>query len=105
MHGFSAHVAAKAGIGNLAKSASLKYETEDMRVNAVARGQSRGRSSSGPWTTRSFESRFLSIDSMEGLTQPEEVAAAVTFLRADESSRIIRITLPVDGGYLPVPRT
>jgi len=51
------------------------------------------------------EPQFLSIEPMEGLTQPEEVAAAVTFIMADESSWIIGITLPVDGGYLAGLRT
>jgi hypothetical protein len=37
---------------------------------------------------------------MQRLGLPEEVASAVAFLGSDDASFIIRVALPVDGGFL-----
>jgi len=100
MRGFSAYAAAKGGVRLLTKTTALEYAVDDIRVNAIAPGPVRT-----PMVERAMEDeeakrRFRSMEPMEGLAEPAEVAAAVAFLASEDASRITGTTLPVDGGYL-----
>ncbi len=93
--------ASKGGIPNLTKALAVELGRKNIRVNAVA---------PGPIATD-----FVSIDeitseeAMEFMSQrlvvkrvgqPEDIAAAISFLLSDEASWITGVQLPVDGGWL-----
>jgi 3-oxoacyl-[acyl-carrier protein] reductase len=71
-------------------------------VNAVAPGQTRTPLTDA-WIAQQSEPQAVE-GAMAGIPQrrfgePEEVAAAVAFLAADESAHITGASIPVDGGY------
>lgn len=98
--GFSAYAAAKGGIRLLTQTVALEYAADNIRVNAVAPGPVRTPMVERAMQEQEAEERFRSMEPMEGIAEPEEVAAAVLFLASDDASRITGSTLPVDGGYL-----
>ena len=92
---------AKHGVVGATKDAALKYAADGIRVNAVCPGYVA--------TAMTAENRLSEEESAELITrtlrvpmrrwgQPEEIAAAVTFLASDQASFITGQTLVVDGG-------
>lgn len=97
--GAGAYVAAKHGVVGLTKQFAITYGRRNVRVNALAPGYIET-----PMTAAFRESpegqRFLeSLHPMGRLGQPEEIAAAASFLLSDDASFITGVTLAVDGGY------
>lgn len=94
-----AYVAAKHGVAGLTKQFAVTYGSRGVRVNAIAPGYIE--------TAMTVEAReqpggteFLkSLHPMGRLGQPEEIAAAASFLASDDASFITGVILPVDGGY------
>jgi NAD(P)-dependent dehydrogenase (short-subunit alcohol dehydrogenase family) len=99
-----AYSALKAGLVNLAATASQPLAQDRIRVNAIAPGWIR---------TPMMEAGFP--DAGDGLRDalrliqpypeqgdPEHVAAAALFLASDEAAFITGVTLPVDGGLLGI---
>jgi NAD(P)-dependent dehydrogenase (short-subunit alcohol dehydrogenase family) len=97
----SIYGAAKAGVGQLTKSAALDYAADRIRVNAVSPGTI--------WTglvaaSKEFSEPPEDMARVPGIPMDRwglapEVAAAVLFLASDEASYITGTILPVDGGY------
>lgn len=95
--------AAKGALLSLTRGAAVELAAEGIRVNAVAPGMTE---------TPLFIEWIESYDDPEKVRQetankipqkrlgkPEDVAAAVAFLCADESGHITGASIPVDGGY------
>jgi len=105
--GFSTYAASKAAVRNFARAWTLELKDRKIRVNSM---------SPGPIDTGALEKTtgltaeqakqaaagFASQVPMGRRGQPEEIAAAVTFLASDESSYITGIDLAVDGGMAQV---
>jgi NAD(P)-dependent dehydrogenase (short-subunit alcohol dehydrogenase family) len=99
--GHSIYGAAKAGVGQLTRSAALDYAGHNIRINAVAPGTI--------WTGLVPDSKEFAVPPPGGWRLPgipldrwglaREIAAAALFLASDEASYITGVTLPVDGGY------
>jgi NAD(P)-dependent dehydrogenase (short-subunit alcohol dehydrogenase family) len=95
----TAYAASKAALGSFTRTWALELAEAGITVNSV---------SPGPVETELFrrntpvgseaERTFLSIIPMRRLAQPEEIAAAVTFLLSEDASYITGQTLFVDGG-------
>lgn len=90
------YAASKAGLVGLARSLAREFASRNVTVNVVA---------PGPVATDMFAAVDDAMrDSITGavplgrLGQPEEIAAAVTFLASDEAGYITGAVLPVDGG-------
>lgn len=103
-----AYAAAKAALGQIARTLALEWAPRGIRVNTVA-----------PWYTRtplvepilSDPARLAAIlaaTPLARVAEPEEVARAVAFLALPASSYITGQHLAVDGGMtiqgLPLPR-
>ncbi len=95
-----AYSAAKHGVIGLTKSAAMQYATRGIRINAVCPG----------WILTPPVEDVLQRDpeAKQGMLmhqpigrfgEPEEVAAAVTWLCSDAASFMVGAALPVDGGY------
>lgn len=96
-----AYVASKHGILGLTKSAALEYADRGIRINAVCPGVVRT-----PFTdtftggSAEAEARFIEVEPMGRMADPDEVASAVTWLCSDRSSFVTGHGLVVDGGLV-----
>ena len=93
--------ASKGGVKMLTKALAVELAKFSIRVNAVAPGPIATDFVSlelmtSPETLEALNDRLL----VPRVGQPEDVAAAVTFLLSDESAWITGAHLPVDGGWL-----
>jgi NAD(P)-dependent dehydrogenase (short-subunit alcohol dehydrogenase family) len=96
--GLAGYVSSKHGIVGLTKVAALEYAERNIRVNAVA---------PGPILTEQLERAGEAAQRgaaqampMRRVGQPDEVAAAVTWLCGDAASFITGVVVPIDGGKL-----
>ncbi len=95
--GSEPYSAAKAGVVSLTANLALTLGADRVRVNGVAPGTIR---------TRVWDDKEGGADRMRPLYplgrvgEPDDVAAAVSFLASADASWITGHTLPVDGGFL-----
>jgi 3-oxoacyl-[acyl-carrier protein] reductase len=100
-----AYVAAKAGVINLTRAMALELGPQGILVNSVAPGSilTAGTEELFYGEDGKFNGRVQGLLSHIPLGRPgtcEEIAHAVLFLAAAESSYINGAVLPVDGGWL-----
>jgi NAD(P)-dependent dehydrogenase (short-subunit alcohol dehydrogenase family) len=92
--------ASKGGALMLTKALAAELADRGIRVNAVAPGATNtlftGTSFADPEVFATFSDRLL----IKRVGEPEDVAAAVSFLLSDDASYITGVQLPVDGGWL-----
>lgn len=89
-----AYVAAKHGVNGLTRTAALEMGSIGVRVNAVAPGVTR----SG--MTSAVSDELLGAVPLGRIAEPDEVAAAVTWLCSPESAYVTGTVLVADGGWL-----
>jgi NAD(P)-dependent dehydrogenase (short-subunit alcohol dehydrogenase family) len=95
-----AYCAAKAGVVNLTRSASIEFAADRIRVNCIAPG---GVSTpivySGLGGDKEVAEQWLAkAQPLPRAGQPEDIAQAALFLASDASSFVTGHTLVVDGG-------
>jgi len=99
--GIPAYSSAKHGLLGLTKTSALEYAKQRVRINAVCPGFIHtamiDRFSGGD---PAVMASFCSKEPVGRMGTPEEVAAVVLFLCADEAAFITGHALAVDGGYV-----
>jgi NAD(P)-dependent dehydrogenase (short-subunit alcohol dehydrogenase family) len=93
--------ASKGGVKMLTKALAVELADRRIRVNAVAPGPIAtsfipGGDLRSPEAQEFISTRLL----IDRVGEPEDVAAAVSFLLSDDASFITGVQLPVDGGWL-----
>ena len=96
--GMPAYNAAKAGALNFTRSLALELAPEKIRVNAVSPGAVDTPLSAATARNPAIAAVFGAAIPLGRFGRPEEVAAAIAFLAADEASFITGANLVVDGG-------
>ncbi|WP_179505784.1 MULTISPECIES: glucose 1-dehydrogenase [unclassified Sphingomonas] len=104
---FSAYAASKAAVRSFARAWTLELKDRNIRVNAMSPGpiDTPALATTTGLTTEQAEqaaAQFASQIPMGRRGEPEEIAAAVSFLASDEGSFITGIDLAVDGGMAQV---
>ncbi|TXC88879.1 SDR family oxidoreductase [Paraburkholderia azotifigens] len=95
----TAYAAAKAALVSFARSWALELANSGITVNAVAPGPTETelfRANNAPGSEG--ERRYLAAVPMGRLGQPDEIAAAISFLLSEDAGFITGQTLYVDGG-------
>lgn len=96
----SPYVASKHGVIGLTKTAAVEFSAEGVRVNAVCPGVIET-----PMVARTQEEDPETMEATIAATpigrlgQPEEIAAAVTWLCSEDASFVTGESLVVDGGF------
>jgi NAD(P)-dependent dehydrogenase (short-subunit alcohol dehydrogenase family) len=93
--------ASKGGVKMLTKACAVELASQGTRVNAVAPGPVLTGFIPGVDPTN-FETPTVVLDRLliKRMGQPEDIAAAVSFLLSDDASFITGTQLVVDGGWL-----
>ena len=96
--GTAAYGAAKAGLLSLTQTLAVEWAPK-VRVNAIAPGLIKTDFARALWEGEGAD-RVIASYPLKRLGEPEDVAAAATFLAADSGSWITGQTLVLDGGGL-----
>jgi NAD(P)-dependent dehydrogenase (short-subunit alcohol dehydrogenase family) len=94
-----AYTASKHGILGLTKTAALEYATQNVRINAVCPAVIETPMIGPIREDAEMLAAMKAMHPINRLGQPEEVAEAIVWLCADESSFVVGEALLVDGGY------
>lgn len=99
--GLPAYVVSKHGIVGLTKNAGLEYAKLGIRVNAVCPGVIKtDMIDRVTGKNKEVEKQYESMEPVERMGKPEEVAEAVVWLCSDAASFITGHAMPVDGGWI-----
>jgi meso-butanediol dehydrogenase/(S,S)-butanediol dehydrogenase/diacetyl reductase len=97
--GFAAYEAAKAGMLGLSRSIAIDYGRFGVRSNVLAPGLVRSpRMIEALDASADFRRALLASIPLNRPSEPEEIAAVVSFLASDDASFITGAVLAVDGG-------
>lgn len=98
--GFSgvAYMASKAGITGMTKSLGLQLARYGVRVNSICPGIIRTSLGGDPEERSGVYAQFAQRIPLRRVGEPEDVAAAVTFLASDDARHITGSMLLIDGG-------
>lgn len=101
LESFSVYSASKAAVRSFARSWILDLKGKGIRVNVVSPGPIKTPATDNfgdEEQTKQFMEQIISAVPLGRIGQPEEVAAAVSFLASDESSFVNGSELFTDGG-------
>ena len=96
--GMTAYGAAKAGVVNFTRSLALELIGEGIRVNCVSPGAVDTPMTAATAKDPRIEQVFAAAIPAGRFGRPDEIAAAIAFVAADEASFMVGANLVVDGG-------
>ena len=92
--------ASKAALQQLTRNLAVEWASEGVRVNAVLPWYTRTRRTATPLADADYLDDVLGRTPLGRIAEPDEVAAAVTFLCLPAASYVTGHCLAVDGGFL-----
>jgi len=96
----ASYQASKGGIVNLTRALALEWAADNIRVNAVAPTFVRTQLTVPIFSNPDVLKQVMRHTPLGRLPEPQEIAAAIVYLRSPAARCITGITLPVDSGYL-----
>lgn len=96
--GLSSYCAAKHGVMGLTRAAALDYIGRNIRINAVCPGATRTRLLEAWFQDPAVESHVMGLHPIGRIADADEVARVALFLASGESSFMVGVGVPVDGG-------
>lgn len=90
----------KAAMQQMTRNLACEWAEDGIRVNSVAPWYIRTRRTSGPLSDADYYDEVIARTPMRRIGEPEEVAAAVSFLCLPASSYVTGECIAVDGGFL-----
>lgn len=97
--GIGPYITSKHGVIGVTKSAARDYAAQGIRVNAVCPGHMRTPMLHDFFTANpAAEKAATRFNPMGRIGEPEEVAAAISFLLSDDASYVTGQSLAIDGG-------
>lgn len=98
--GLPAYTVSKHGVIGLTKTAALEYAKQGIRVNAVCPGVIHtAMIDRVTGNDKEVEKKYIAMEPIGRMGQPEEVAAAVVWLCSDAASFVTGHAMAVDGGF------
>jgi NAD(P)-dependent dehydrogenase (short-subunit alcohol dehydrogenase family) len=97
----ASYIASKHAAIGLARHVAYTYGPQGIRCNVVCPGDTATNiaSTAAPTSQWAFDRQLLSIALGERQAQPDEVAAAISWLASSEASNVNGLVMPVDGGW------
>lgn len=96
--GMSIYNAAKGAITNMTRSLALDYGEDGVRVNAICPGFTFTDMTAEMKEDQQLLAKFKDRIPLQRAGEPEDIAAAITFIASDDAAYITGVNLPVDGG-------
>ena len=96
----AAYVAAKHGVVGLTRTAAAEYAADQIRVNCLAPAVIETPLAAESFADPDVRAMVESKHPIGRVGTPDDVAAAVAYLGADEASFITGTVFPIDGGFL-----
>ncbi len=98
--GLVAYSGSKHGVIGLTKTAAVEFGKQGIRINAVCPGATRTPMMEKHMSNPEEEARVASMNPMNRMAAPSEIAEAVVWLCSDRASFVTGIAMPVDGGQV-----
>jgi NAD(P)-dependent dehydrogenase (short-subunit alcohol dehydrogenase family) len=97
----AAYTSSKHALIGLTKHIAFTYSPQGIRCNAVCPGgvATNIGTTAAPTVPWAFERHMLGISLNERTAQPDEIAAAISWLASSEASNVNGLIMPVDGGW------
>ncbi len=98
MLGLVVYSGSKHGVIGLTKTAAVEFGKQGIRINAVCPGATRTAMLEKHMSDPEEEARIASMNPLNRIASPIEIAEAVVWLCSDRASFVTGIAMPVDGG-------
>lgn len=97
----AAYIASKHAAIGLAQHVAYTYGPQGIRCNVVCPGDTATNigSTAAPTSQWAFDRQLVSIALSERKAEPDEIAAAISWLASSEASNVNGVVMPVDGGW------
>ena len=98
--GMSVYNLAKGAVSNLTRALAMDYGPKGVRVNAVAPTVTRTCMTEDMFNDKALMDKFMERIPLDRPGEPEDVAAAITYLASEDARFVTGVILPVDGGLM-----